>query len=98
MTCSSCRIPSAKNAEFLINNSSVDTITFDDEMEKCYYLHGECTSDVYSCSFPGNEFSRFFVFDKHLNTDANYSCEMRFKAKSVAFSKVVTVSFNGKGK
>lgn len=98
LTCTSCRIPIGKNAEFLINNISVNSITFHDHTGKCTYLDGECSSRKCTCNSFGNTFSLFFSIDKQISGSTDYSCDMRFedKAKSIVFSKVATVSFNGK--
>lgn len=99
LTCSSCRIPKGKNAEFLMNNNSVDHITFNDDTGKCTHMHGECITGKCNCSHSGNTFTRMFVLTKPLKTPTYFSCDLRFedKAKSVVFSKVPTVSFNGIG-
>lgn len=100
LTCSSCRIPDETHAEFLMNGNSVDSLTYKDATGKCTNSYGECSSGVCNCSSSGNAFSRYFVLKKHLNTETHFSCDMRFhfedKEHVVFFSKVSTLSFNGK--
>ncbi|XP_052066057.1 uncharacterized protein LOC127705748 [Mytilus californianus] len=81
-----------------MNNSSVDSITFDNETGKCTHLHGECISSKCHCSPTGNTFVRIFLLERSFKTATYFSCNMRFedKVKSEVFSKVTTVHFNGK--
>ncbi|XP_052066929.1 uncharacterized protein LOC127706387 isoform X2 [Mytilus californianus] len=99
LTCSSCRTPNENHAEFLINDNSVDSITYNNATGKCTYSYGECSRRECNCSSSGNEFSRFFVLKKQLNTKTYFSCDIRFHIKDeeqlVVFSKVSTLSFNG---
>ncbi|XP_063398116.1 uncharacterized protein LOC134683031 isoform X2 [Mytilus trossulus] len=97
LTCSSCRIPKGKSAEFLMNNRTVDHITFNDDSGKCTHMHGVCIAGTCNCSQSGNTFTRMFVLSRPLKTPTYFACDLRFEneANSVVFSKVPTVSFNG---
>lgn len=101
LTCSSCRVPKGNHAEFLINENSVDSVTYNNATGKCYHSYGQCSIGECNCSSAGNAFSRFFVLNKQLNAETYFSCDMRFHVEDqeqlAVFSKVATLSFNGKG-
>lgn len=98
LACFSCREPYGNNVEFLINEQSEDTITFNKDSGSCIHITGNCLPHECVCSSSGNEFIRIFpkISFEQLTL---YSCSMQFKDrdKGSVFLKTASVYFNGTG-
>lgn len=99
LICVSCRAPYGHHAEFLKDDKSVDSITYNIVTGKCTHMNGKCLPDKCSCIHSGNEFTRIFHFIA-TNKTTNFSCRMKFvdNDKSSIFSMISRVSFNGQGR
>ncbi|CAG2245755.1 unnamed protein product [Mytilus edulis] len=94
LKCYSCREPRHNYAEFLINGTSTDGISYNKTIDKCSNQYGECNLHVCSCHRSGNEFINIFNVTNVFGT--YYSCEMRFNDndKKSIFSIERTVYVN----
>ncbi|CAC5360201.1 unnamed protein product [Mytilus coruscus] len=94
--CFACRAPYGKNAEFLINDRSEDSLTLNSTTGKCTHQAGECNPEICSCSLSGNEFSRSFYL-KNSSQTVNFSCDMMFVDRIATswFSKYATLLYDG---
>lgn len=94
--CSSCSIPNGHNVEFLRNNRSVDSITYDTATGKCSHILGECSPDICCCN--SHVFIRYYK-RKDISPKTHFSCDMRFvdSLKSIKFSKKSTLFYDGQG-
>lgn len=97
LKCYSCREPRHNYAEFLINGTSTDGISYNKTIDKCSNQYGECNLHVCSCHRSGNEFINIFNVTNVFGT--YYSCEMRFNDndKKSIFSIERTVYVNNTG-
>lgn len=97
LTCHSCREPRKNNIEFLINGSSIDSISYNKNTGHCIHKNGNCKPQDCFCHPSGNEFTRLFTVS---NVNVTFSCYTSFldnNRKSI-FSLSVTTLFDGKGK
>lgn len=93
--CSTCRRLRGNNVEFLVNNFTEVSITYNPVTRQCIYRNKECSPDTCSCLSNGNEFRATFPFDS--DDYIIYSCDMQFSEDetSMIFSKTANLRFNG---
>lgn len=98
LKCFSCRAPDGHHAEFLIDNKTVGSITYNMVTRKCTHIKEECFPDKCSCNLSGNKFTHIFPFID-VNKTTKFSCRMNFvdNDKSSIFSKISTVLFDKQG-
>lgn len=99
ITCYSCRQPYRNTVEFLVDDESVDSITFNRETDTCVNGIGVIHPDTFTCDLSGTIFVH--MFERHNKSPGtHFSCDMRFydTALSSRFKKKATLYFDGKRK
>ncbi|XP_052066126.1 uncharacterized protein LOC127705814 [Mytilus californianus] len=97
ITCYSCRQPYRNTVEFLVDDESVDSITFNRETDTCVNGIGVIHPDKFTCDLSGTIFVH--IFERHNKSPGtHFSCDMRFfdTALSSRFMKKATLYFDGK--
>lgn len=96
VNCFSCRDPYGLLAEIVIDNKTVDSLTYDPSTSTCYHAKGMCRPDICSC-FSNNQFIRQLTVD--LLTPKLFSCMMSFVDiyTESKISKTAGIYFDGKG-